>query len=60
MGVIINEHGVFFARGVGGDEKVIVVMVAQVCEHTKTLICTLEIGEWYVKTVLKSKYLCFW
>ena len=36
MGVIINEYGGFFARGVGGDEKVIVVMVAQVCEHTKT------------------------
>lgn len=34
MRVTINGYGVFF-RSRGGDENVIVVMVAQVCEHTK-------------------------
>lgn len=32
----MDVEGFFFARGVGGDEKVIVVTVAQVCEHNKT------------------------
>lgn len=34
MRVTINGYGVFF-RGSSGDEKVIVVMVEQFCEHIK-------------------------
>lgn len=34
MRVTINGYGVFF-RGRSGDEKVIVVMVEQFCEHIK-------------------------